>query len=204
MTFLEYLGRFTVVVVLVLWVLEGPARERLRIRAAWDLVYQAAGNGGEGAKAAIEELVVADQELSRLNLDGAILLGANLRGANLADARMNGANLFEANLSGARLFHADLRGANLGKVKLSGAKLYEANLSGAILTEAILTKADLKAAWVSPDTTPPTDPPPDWWDELLKSAYEDVAEAVAGGREPPTGWENFETWDWPEPADSGE
>ncbi len=70
------------------------------------------------------------------NLQKAFLGGANLQGANLDGANLQGADLTEANLQGAYPIFANLQGAVLLWANLQEAYLYEANLQGATLVGA--------------------------------------------------------------------
>ena len=85
-------------------------------------------------------------DLQGADLQGANLQGANLQGANLQGANLEGAKLQEANLEGAELQEANLQGADLKGANLEGAKLQRAKLQGANLQEADLKGADLKGA----------------------------------------------------------
>ncbi len=54
---LEYAGKFTVLVVVILWVLAGDDRRKERHYRAWALIAAAAGNTGDlGRKAALKDL----------------------------------------------------------------------------------------------------------------------------------------------------
>ena len=101
-------------------------------------------------------LNLKNNQLHRIYVPYAILIGAELTGANLfrADlsnailvmANLTEANLTEANLTWADLTGANLYGANLGRADLTKANLTKANLTKANLTKADLTKADLTEA----------------------------------------------------------
>jgi uncharacterized protein YjbI with pentapeptide repeats len=91
------------------------------------------------------------QDLSHMDLRGAMLMDADLSHANLSGSDLRGANLFQADLSHANLTQAHLEGAELGKANLSranltGAKLPHAHLNGANLVAAKLDLADLSHA----------------------------------------------------------
>ncbi|MBD2033906.1 pentapeptide repeat-containing protein [Leptolyngbya sp. FACHB-321] len=88
-----------------------------------------------------ESLNLQRTNLSRANLNGAILINANLNVAHLSRANFRGANLNGANLRG-----AILRGADLINANLSRADLIDANLIGAILINANLNVAHLSRA----------------------------------------------------------
>ncbi len=94
-------------------------------------------------------LVVANLQRANLiaaNLEGANLKEANLEGANLKEANLKEANLKGANLKGANLVGAILYRANLVGANLVGANLYRAILEGAILEGANLERAILEGA----------------------------------------------------------
>lgn len=89
--------------------------------------------------------------LIEAKLDGAFLIKANLQEANLSEATLQGAFLNEAKLRKAIFLKANLQGANLSEAILQGAFLtrsclQNANLSGATLQEADLTEANLQNA----------------------------------------------------------
>jgi hypothetical protein len=74
-------------------------------------------------------------DLSRTDLQGAILNEANLQDANLMEANLQGAYLNDANLQGAWLVRANLQGAQLDIANLQGALLFYANLQGALFLD---------------------------------------------------------------------
>ncbi|MFF4536983.1 serine/threonine-protein kinase [Streptomyces aureus] len=90
--------------------------------------------------------VLAGLDLSRVNLDSAILIRARLAGAYLTQTQLSFAMLPFAELTDARLGGADLAGTYLGKANLTGADLSEAQLYTTHLTEANLTGARLTNA----------------------------------------------------------
>ncbi len=111
-------------------------------------------DGKEGKQANLFGANLEGADLSRTNLQGAILAVANLQRANLFGANLHGANLQEAKLQGASLIRADLQGARLFGANLQGAdlqeaKLGEADLGGADLQGADLIKADFEGANLS-------------------------------------------------------
>jgi uncharacterized protein YjbI with pentapeptide repeats len=86
-------------------------------------------------------------DLSRTNLQDAVLVKANLQDAHLYGANLQGAHLDEANLRDARLGEANLRDAIFYEADLQGAVLFKANLQGADLRGAKnLERAFLKGA----------------------------------------------------------
>jgi len=100
------------------------------------------------------EVSLRGANLSRANLELAILSGADLEDADLSDADLEGANLSDAkltdaDLSGAYLYKANLSDADLKDADLRDAILLSANLSGAYLWEADLSDANLQGANLS-------------------------------------------------------
>jgi uncharacterized protein YjbI with pentapeptide repeats len=99
---------------------------------------------------------LSGQNLSDINLRGAILTRINLSGAKLSNADLSGSNLAQANLSDTDLTETVLsdcflRGANLSNANLCGSDLggeflHDANLSGANLAKANLTNIALAGA----------------------------------------------------------
>ena len=83
-------------------------------------------------------------DLSRANLESALLDEANLYRARLQNANLRYATLISADLSGANLQDADLEGANLQKANFRIAHLSGANFYGADLSETNFFHADLR------------------------------------------------------------
>jgi uncharacterized protein YjbI with pentapeptide repeats len=71
--------------------------------------------------------VLADRDLSFINLSGADLRGANFLFTSLRAANLSGADLRETNLR-----HVDLKFSNLKGADLSGVNLHWTELSGAV------------------------------------------------------------------------
>lgn len=173
--FLEYAGKFTILVVVIMWFLEADERQLERENRvkekhyrAWELIYTSAGKKGEGGRiAALEDLNADGVSLSRTPLVHAYLVGvsipqadlvlADLSAADLTGAVLAGADLTRASLSGAVLAGADLTGANLTHAILNGADLSGAVLRGADLTGAILRRIDLTGACGDERTKLPED-----------------------------------------------
>jgi uncharacterized protein YjbI with pentapeptide repeats len=87
-----------------------------------------------------------ESDLSRANLKMTRLAGADLSGTNLSGAELYKAGLSEASLIGADLSKAYLAEADLVETDLRGADLRNADLSGADLSRANLAEADLTGA----------------------------------------------------------
>jgi hypothetical protein len=164
---LEYLGRFSVLVAVIFYLLGYEDRLKNKHYQAWQVVNSAYGRPGNGGRtAAIEDLnsdgvslsgvaLIGDSsggaELWYVQLPNADLYGANLRGAALGGANLQGADLAWANLQGAILNKSNLQGANLAAADLQGANLINVNLQetdleATILQDALLWQADLTTA----------------------------------------------------------
>lgn len=153
---LEYAGRFTVLVAVIIYFSEAPDRRKQKHYQAWQVINSAQGQSGGGGRAeALEELHHDHVPLVALNVSKAYLQGVKLPGADLHRSEMNdadlrdsdlhGANLESANLS-ANLRNSDLRRANLIDANLTDADLTGADLGGADLSGADLSRAELVAA----------------------------------------------------------
>jgi len=77
-------------------------------------------------------------DLSRRNLQGAILADTDLSGCDLREANLEGADLRRAKLIGCNLRGTSLKNANLHGAKLFDADCTDANMNGAILRNAKL------------------------------------------------------------------
>ena len=85
----------------------------------------------------IEGADLSGQNLSEINLDGAVLFGANMeegvfRGASFSDAALTDANLKGADLTGANLLNADIWGVDFKNARLKGANLRGTGFSGIV------------------------------------------------------------------------
>lgn len=94
----------------------------------------------------LEQVVLAEADLSGADLRGSALREGDLRGANLQGARLDGADLWGADLAGANLTLASLAGATLRGCILRDAQLPKANLEGANLHRADLVNANVEGA----------------------------------------------------------
>lgn len=95
-----------------------------------------------------ERLDVVEQGDSQEECDfrGAALAEIDLTRQNLTKASFQNADLRDANFAGALLEKADFRGANLIGARFSGADLQGANLENATIDNAYLVRADLRGA----------------------------------------------------------
>lgn len=149
---LEYAGRFTVLVAVIIYFLEAPDRRKQKHYQAWQVINSAAGKGGNGGrKDALEELNDDKVSLVAVELDRAFLQGLRLPGGDLHFASMQSCdlrdcNLRRANLAGAALRGSNLRNADLRDMRAAGADLSGCDLAGARLAGADLTRADLSGS----------------------------------------------------------
>jgi uncharacterized protein YjbI with pentapeptide repeats len=107
--------------------------------------------GGEVGSNAQQIVILAEAELSGVDLRAIDLPQAHLAVANLSGADWSNSDLVQvelagANLSGAYLSKTKLTGANMPNTDLSNTDLREADLSNANLSGADLSDADLSGA----------------------------------------------------------
>jgi uncharacterized protein YjbI with pentapeptide repeats/hemoglobin-like flavoprotein len=172
---LEGADAIILIVALVLFIKEAPARRKQFHYQAWGTVDAAHGvkvsyarilalqdlnedgvslRGLDAAGALLAEINLqganlSAASLSETDLSYANLSSANLDNANLSQAQLIGANLSHANLGFARLSKTNLSSANLSYANLICADLSQANLSGANLSHASLSGANLEGAYLS-------------------------------------------------------
>lgn len=147
---LESAVALALVVAIVQYVSEAPARRQQAQLAAWSAFNSAQDSGG-GRTQALQALLKSGASLTGLNAAGAYLAQASLANSDLSGANLQGATLTGANLSHTRLektnlHQADLRASQLQSAKLGGAKLHRANLSLAQLQGADLLGAQLQGS----------------------------------------------------------
>jgi uncharacterized protein YjbI with pentapeptide repeats len=90
--------------------------------------------------------VLKDASFKRADLSGAVLTGADARRAKFVSADLEDAIFDDARLVQADLTTADLSGASLKNADLTRAKLFRADLRGADLTGARVDEIDLLKA----------------------------------------------------------
>ena len=134
---LEYAGRLSVLVAVIVYVVEWPDRQKQKHYQAWQVINTAQGKGGSGGRI---------EALHELNQDGVSLVGVNVAGASLMGIRLHAADLHRAAIGSADLRNCDLRSANLENAALNEANLRGGDLRKASLREADLTDADLNGA----------------------------------------------------------
>lgn len=139
---LEFAGRLSLVVGLVIWFLESGERTKQKHYRAWELINSARGSTGDGGR----REALQDLNDDNIDMSAAPLAKAYLKYVQLSKAVLNGANLTRTDLTGADLTRTKLIEANLIRATLTGADLTGADLSRANLTNANLTNADLREA----------------------------------------------------------
>jgi len=141
---LDRLAKLTILIAVVVYFMEAPARKLAGQRDAWLVINSAAGQGGSGGRIqALGKLCEEGVDMSGVILSGAWLRGVRLSGGRLWFADIAGADLLEADLTGADLYGANFAGTHLWKANLTGARLWHAILTDAKLWRADLTDADL-------------------------------------------------------------
>jgi uncharacterized protein YjbI with pentapeptide repeats len=159
---LEYLGKLSLLVGLILWLWEIPARKQANLDQrkskqyqAWQAINTAQGSAGNGGRLnALQDLNddgidLAFVKVAGAELSGIVLTNASLHHADISHSMMVGANLEGANLALSVAIRAQLRESNLRRANLLGADLTEASLAqadvmGANLSGALLIRTDLK------------------------------------------------------------
>lgn len=145
--FLEYLGRFSVLVAVTFYFWETPDRHKQKHYQAWQVINTAQGKGGSGGRIeALQELNRDHVPLVGVNAAGAFLMGVRLEKAHLLRSDFSAADLRSSDLKSADLEFSNLKEANLRSGDLRNASLENANLADADLSEANLSGADLGGA----------------------------------------------------------
>jgi hypothetical protein len=152
---LEYAGRFTVLIAVILYFMEAPDRRMQKHYQAWQVINSAAGKSGNGGRLeALQELnrdaiSLVGVDVSKAFLQGIQLPGSDLHYAAMQNCDLRNANFRRANLAGADLGGSNLGGADLRNVAAAGADLFNTDLTAANLNGADLTRADLRKADLS-------------------------------------------------------
>ena len=152
---LQYLGRFSVLLAVIFYVVETPDRHKQKHYQAWQVINTAQGKGGSGGRIeALQELNHDHEPLVGVNVAGAFLMGIRLEkahllrsdfsAADLRNAKLQSANLDFSNLKETNFRNGDLRNVSFENADLEDADLSEANLSDANLAGAALAKANLR------------------------------------------------------------
>jgi hypothetical protein len=149
---LEYLGRFSVLIAVVLYCSESGDRIKQKHYQAWQVINTAQGKGGSGGRIeALQELNADRVPLVGVDASSAFLQGVQLERANLlrsdfSAADLRGSNLRSADLTNADLHTANFRGSNLEYASFENADMSEVDLWGSNLTGAKLDGANLEGA----------------------------------------------------------
>ncbi len=139
---LEYAGSFSILIAVIFYFLDAPARTQQKHYQAWQVINTAQGKGGAGGRIdALQDLNadhvplvgvdLVDAFLQGLDLPHADLRRSDLRGADLKSSRLEQADLETANLRSANSRNADMKKSNLRDVNFLDADLAEASLEGA-------------------------------------------------------------------------
>lgn len=149
---LEYLGRFSVLVAVILYFSESGDRIKQRHYQAWQVINTAQGKGGSGGRIeALQELnhdkiPLVGVDASTAFLQGIRLQHANLLRSDLSAADLRGSDLAFADMTYANLHSANLRGSTLRNVTFTNADLRDSDLVGSDMTGANLSQADLDSS----------------------------------------------------------
>lgn len=144
---LDYLGSFSVLVVVIFYFSESGARIQQRHYQAWQVINTAQGKGGSGGRIEALQALNADRvPLVGVDVSSAFLQGLNLSRANLLRSDFSSADLRNSNFTAVDFTYANLNSANLRGARLDGAKFLQADLSNTDLTGSSLVAADLTGA----------------------------------------------------------
>lgn len=152
---LDYLGSFSILVVVILYFADTHNRIEQRHYQAWQVINTAQGKGGSGGRIdALQELNADHVSLVGVDASQAFLQGVDLPHANLARCDLHSSDMRMSVFRNATMTYCDLRGANfrnsnmrsshLENTDLTGADLHGTNLRGAVLDGAVLDDADLR------------------------------------------------------------
>lgn len=124
---LDRLGKAVILITVVSYGLGHWARQENAILRAWQVISQASGEPGDlGRKRALEFLIKNDENLAKVKLKKAVLVGAHLSNGHLREADFAGADLSGAHFDGANLQNTDFTDADLRGSILVGADLRDA------------------------------------------------------------------------------
>ena len=146
---LEILGRITIVVGVISFILTEKQRRDAEVYQAWQVITAAHNQPGSGGRIkALELLNSQPKRFPRfwLKWDRESLSGLAAPKAYLSQIDLQLADLRYANFQGTDLRLANLQETDLFQAKLQGTNLFEANLQQAILIRANLSKANLSKA----------------------------------------------------------
>jgi hypothetical protein len=134
---LEYMGGFSILVVVIFYFSESGDRLKQKHYQAWQVINTAQGKGGSGGRI---------EALQELDGDGIPLVGVDVSGAFLQGVRLPGARLLRADLNAVDARNSDVRAADLTGANLRSGNFRESNLGGTNLKDADLGEADLCSA----------------------------------------------------------
>ncbi len=154
---LEYAGRLTIVVALLVWLFGFAERHQAEVRAAWSLLNSSGGGRLEALQyLATQEIDLrgtdgSDGYFGAIDLGGEDLRWSDFSQANLDDAILNGADLRGVRLEGASLDGATLNGADLREVRLESTELNSisaarANLAGVSIKDVYIGRSPMYGA----------------------------------------------------------
>ncbi len=95
---LEYAGKLTIILALILYITGAPAREEQKHSSAWQTINSAKGEENAGRIEAMQDLNRDNQSLSGVTANNAILAGIDLEEADLSRSNFQGAYLDGAKL----------------------------------------------------------------------------------------------------------
>jgi uncharacterized protein YjbI with pentapeptide repeats len=145
----ETLGKFAIVVTVVLWIKERPQRDQAAIYQAWQVINLAAGQHGSGGRVeALQDLNRKRVDLMSLSAPNSNLTKMRLPHAYLSFADLRRSLLGGADLHESELYATDFRGAYVGGVDFRDGLLEKANFSGNTthISDTKFDGADLKSA----------------------------------------------------------
>lgn len=145
--FLDQLTRFSVLIVVVLWILGAEDRRRERHYQAWQTISAATGRSGDlGRSIALRDLAETGVELTGVDLTGAVLSGIELPGVDMPWAILDSVTCIGCVLSPASLSLARFRAAWLDRTNFEGAVLNQTDFLHAQVINVDFRSADLSSA----------------------------------------------------------
>ena len=154
----EALGKLSVLVVAVTWIVEAPRRAADAKLRHWQVISGALRQAGDGGRslalvglnedgASLEAVTVTDATLEqRIRLPHSYLYAAHLDSTTMIGADLCGAVLDRAQMRNSTLQRADLRGASIDSANLFGVDLLDADLRDAVFDRVVLDSANLSVS----------------------------------------------------------
>jgi uncharacterized protein YjbI with pentapeptide repeats len=144
---LEYLGRFSVAIAVILYFTESGDRLKQKHFQAWQVINTAQGKGGSGGRIeALQDLNGDHVPLIGIEVSGAFLQGLSVRKGMLDRCDLSGSDLRNSDFAQTSLAFCNLQNSNLRQANLSGSLALDTEMEGADLQGANLTGADLTRA----------------------------------------------------------